>query len=350
MFKKFYTTGMSGDARVIARRFARINSDNGGRIAAAVMSAAMLASMCIITAAAAGVDNATQNERIEVLYNGSEIIMQNTPFVDNQEVYVPLRETLNICGINDISYDNGTVGICFASQTGIPINAEIHVGERDIYFDTDADSMWYNRTPYTASRTTTHPVILKDGVTYVPTGMLIRIRYYDLPNPEDNHAKIYAHLIDGLEIRQYTGGKYNAVLSAPIDVNGEDKYNPKSYYNSDENVIIGTAEEFDSDEFNYTEVNGYYYPENAVKRILVDDEGRVKLIVTADNQKHERLNPAMGGYYSWNIRGVTDGHEETIFRAIETETGSRCIDRFYVADELWVQKPKAYDIGGAYAI
>ena len=79
-------------------------------------------------------------------------------------------------------------------------------------------------------------------------------------------------------------------MSRPIDVDGENKLDPKSYYEEGERVIIGTvAEQNASLDLSETKVNDRYFPSDPIKRIVLDDDGNVTYIVLVENQKFEQL-------------------------------------------------------------
>ena len=248
--------------------------------------------------------NAQNAGSITVLWDGA----QKEPFISNSEVYSPLRETLNICGVNDqdITYDNGKITVTFYPEKlgGNPIRAYITAGQSNISFDLDSKYIIMGITgERTAAqpecvRTTTHPALVLNNATYIPLGMALRLKnYYYAKNFDD---RIYLDLLGSLEIREYDeNGKYNAVLCAPIDMNKADKYNPSSYCEKDEKAVIGTAVDFESENFGHTEVNNYYYPVDAKKHILVDDAGKVIAVMPYENFKHESVNPTGGRTSMW---------------------------------------------------
>ena len=310
MFENFYTTKMSMGKKCIKERFEKMRRKTGRKeriISFASAFVLLFAAVCA-TAFAADASSGKNADTVSVLYNGENKSLKNKPFISEKELYLPLREILNICGVenSEISYENQEVCINFHSKNSKYPNVRAYIkqNENGIYFDLDSDRriMGINDSaenrPENLKRTTTHPAIILEGTTYVPLGMLIRIKNYYTAEAYDD--RIYLDLLKGLEIRLYNSeGKYDAVISAPMDVNGANKFSPENYYTADERVFIGTAEDFQNLSFEHTEVNGYYWYENAQKRILVDENRRVLVVCPYENFRHESVNPTGGGTSSW---------------------------------------------------
>ena len=64
-----------------------------------------------------------QNSEIKYeIYNGDKLIsLINTPIIYDDNYYLPLRETLNAFGINDIQWDNGKIKISMPHSQKNPI-------------------------------------------------------------------------------------------------------------------------------------------------------------------------------------------------------------------------------------
>ena len=136
---------------------------------------------------------------------------------------------------------------------------------------------------------------------YIPIGMLIRIKNYYVSQNWDR--RVYLNPLGNLEVRQYaSNGKYDAVLSTPIiDVSGEKRYSPKKYINDGEDFFIGSVYGFDNRDFTHTEINGYYFPTDAHKCILVDGDNKVIAVMPYENFRHERVDPTPHGVSSWEL-------------------------------------------------
>ena len=243
-------------------------------------------------------DNA--DDMVKVFYDGAEHTLLKEPFISARELYLPLRELMNICGVSndDISYDNGKISVLFKANPDIWVTAEMNVGQNGVAFDKDLE---YDIMGIENIRSTTHPVILANDTAYIPIGMLIRIKNYYVSQHWDR--RVYLNLLRNLEVRQYTpGGKYDAVLSTPIiDVSGEKRYSPQKYINDGEDFFIGSVYGFDNRDFTHTEINGYYFPTDAHKCILVDGDNKVIAVMPYENFRHERIDPTPHGVSSWEL-------------------------------------------------
>lgn len=300
---------MSGEGKILEKRFKNIvkirKASRLRSAAAAIIMAATAFTTLFASASLADTVDSHGAGDIAVLVNGSEINLTNKPFVDNYEVYVPLRETLNACGVADgnITYLNGQINMTLHSDvTGSNYIAHINIGAQDIAFDGDmaGDYQLVN-----GKRTTTHPALLKDGVTYVPIGMMSRIKQYDIElGDEAQHVKDFRYnralpvkLLKGLTVRKYDESGFDVVLA---DWTTAESYNPEDYYESGEKVIIGNWQKQEEQGYHqYVWTNWYRYPTDAVKRIVTDDEGKVIGVVMVENQKHEALNGSGLSSQSW---------------------------------------------------
>ena len=258
-------------------------------------------SIMVFSAFGAGVmaeDNT--DDMAKVFYGGAEHTLQNKPFISDSELYLPLRELMNICGVSndDISYDNGKISVLFKANPDIWVTAEMNVGQNGVAFDKDLE---YDILGIENIRSTTHPVILANDTAYIPIGMLIRIKNYYVSQNWDR--RVYLNPLGNLEVRQYaSNGKYDAVLSTPIiDVSGEKRYSPKKYINDGEDFFIGSVYGFDNRDFTHTEINGYYFPTDAHKCILVDGDNKVIAVMPYENFRHERIDPTPHGVSSWEL-------------------------------------------------
>lgn len=240
------------------------------------------------------------DDMAKVFYGGAEHTLQNKPFISKRELYLPLRELMNICGVSndDISYDNGKISVLFKTNPDIWVTAEMNVGQNGVAFDKDLE---YDILGIENIRSTTHPVILINDTSYIPVGMLIRIKNYYVSQHWDR--RVYLNLLRNLEVRQYApNGKYDAVLSTPIiDVSGEKRYSLQKYINDGEDFFIGSVYGFDNRDFTHTEINGYYFPTDAHKCILVDGDNKVIAVMPYENFRHERVDPTPHGVSNWEL-------------------------------------------------
>ena len=289
MFENFYTTSMSEGKKQLKTRFDKMRREvsAAARLMSLIAAVVVLCTTVMAMAGAAAADKKTADS-IAVLYNGEEKVMTNRPFISNSEVYVPLREVLNCCGVanGDIAYDNGAVTVMFHTQLpeAETVRASLEINRNGVAFDKDSEYRIMGISDESPDadlrRSTTHPAMLVDGTTYIPVGMVLRLKNYYIARKYDD--RVYLDLLKGLEIRLYgADGKYDALVSAPIDVNGANKYAPESYFAENERVVIGKAADFQDEKFGYTQINGYYFPTNTVKRIVTGDGGKVKAVIAS---------------------------------------------------------------------
>ena len=166
MLENLYTTKMSANKKTLQNRFTKIRRKSGriSKIMAAVMSCAvavtMLGATIVMAAVTATYEN--QNEQIKYeIYNGSNMIsLTNTPIIYGDSYYLPLRETLNAFGINDIQWDGGkiTISMPHSQKEGFYADkCEIAIG---------SDYITYSDGP-ASNRTMSAVPILQDAITYV---------------------------------------------------------------------------------------------------------------------------------------------------------------------------------------
>ena len=319
MFENFYTTSMSDGKKQLKIRFDKMRREVSAvaRLMSLIAAAAVLCTTVMAMAGAAAANKKTADS-IVIMYNGKEKGMINRPFISNGEVYVPLREALNCCGVEngDIAYDDGTVTVTFYTQLpeAKTVRASLEINRNGVTFDKDSEYRIMGISDESPDadmrRSTTHPAMLVDGATYIPVGMVLRLKNYYIARKYDD--RVYLDLLNGLEIRLYgADGKYDALVSAPIDVNGANKYAPESYFAENERVVVGKAADFQDEKFEYTQINGYYFPTNTVKRIVTGDGGKVKAVIPCESFRHESVNPTGGGTSLWE--SVIRDREDSMF-------------------------------------
>lgn len=173
------TTGMTGNMKILKRRFTMIkNRKEPGRLMRIISAlSAVLIIFSALFASGVSADEIFSNTyNINVLTDGQKIELKNKPFVTNNTVYLPLREMLNLENIDNdnITYDNGYVQFLISSDDN---------GNRD------GSELWINRvrvgSPYTYIRgqsygstenaeLLTAPVI-KNGTVYAPYDLFYKL-------------------------------------------------------------------------------------------------------------------------------------------------------------------------------
>ena len=119
------TTQMASGKKFLKRRFVMIKNKKTTSRFMSVISAVIAAIMLSTTVFASGVlsDLTTDDYTIEITNNGEKIELTNKPFIENGEVYVPLREVIDKSfskddGITDIKWNDGTIDVTIAYYQG----------------------------------------------------------------------------------------------------------------------------------------------------------------------------------------------------------------------------------------
>ena len=246
MLENLYTTKMSANKKTLQNRFTKIRRKSGriSKIMAAVMSCAiavtMLGATIVMAAVTATYEN--QNEQIKYeIYNGSNMIsLTNTPIIYGDSYYLPLRETLNAFGINDIQWDGGkiTISMPHSQKEGFYADkCEIAIG---------SDYITYSDGP-ASNRTMSAVPILQDGITYVS-----EFFFEDL-----------------MRVGQIPNFRFNVIRDLA----------PEAYYKPGEEVFIGTLAQQE-----------LFFPDTPVKRIITDENGSTVAVITVENQQPQKLN------------------------------------------------------------
>ena len=115
------TTQMASSKKFLKRRFIMIKNKKTTSRFMSVLSAVIAVIMLSTTVFASGVlsDLTTDDYTIEITNNGEKIELKNKPFIENGEVYVPLRELFEKVGVmnhpdSKIEWDNGKIDLDIA--------------------------------------------------------------------------------------------------------------------------------------------------------------------------------------------------------------------------------------------
>lgn len=231
-----------------------------------IMIMCLIISLFAFSTAALAADKIQNSEIKYEIYNGDKLIsLINTPIIYDDNYYLPLRETLNAFGINDIQWDNGKIKISMPhSQKKIPYadKCEIEIG---------SDCILYEDSSYLKSTMSAVP-ILKNDITYVS-----EFFFEDL-----------------IRVGQIPNYRFAVIRSL----------SPEAYYEPGEEVFIGTLDEQDN-----------YSSDTPVKRIITDKNGNTMAIVTVENQNPEKLDSLKMDGDKLNIdnySGLLDAHSISI--------------------------------------
>ncbi len=168
------TTQMASSKKILKRRFIMIKNKKTTSRFMSVISAVIAVVMLSTTVLASGVlsDLTTDDYTIEILNNGEKIELTNKPFIENGEVYVPLRELFEKMGImsnpeNYINWDNGKITVSI-NEPSRSVNGyseytyQIEIGQ-------EIRKILSNPEPINFDVLIVPPV-LKDSITYVQLG------------------------------------------------------------------------------------------------------------------------------------------------------------------------------------
>lgn len=168
------TTQMASSKKILKRRFIMIKNKKTTSRFMSVISAVIAVVMLSTTVFAGGVlsDLTTDDYTIEILNNGEKIELTNKPFIENGEVYVPLRELFEKSGIMNnpqsyINWDNGKITISI-NEPSKSVNGysefayQIEIGQK-------IRKVLSNPEPVNFDVLNVPPV-LKDSNTYVQLG------------------------------------------------------------------------------------------------------------------------------------------------------------------------------------
>ena len=168
------TTQMASSKKFLKRRFIMIKNKKTTSRFMSVLSAVIAVVMLSTTVFASGVLSVlmTDDYTIEILNNGEKIELTNKPFIENGEVYVPLRELFEKMGImsnpeNYINWDNGKITVSI-NEPSRSVNGyseytyQIEIGQ-------EIRKILSNPEPINFDVLIVPPV-LKDSITYVQLG------------------------------------------------------------------------------------------------------------------------------------------------------------------------------------
>lgn len=197
------TTQMASSKKFLKRRFVMIKNKKTTSRFMSVLSAVIAVVMLSTTVFASGLlsDLTTDNYTIEILNNGEKIEFKNKPFIENGEVYVPLRETLEKLGFDknnsNIVWKDGKVGLSLVQTNGNAGAYCIKIGyngvwcsqESTVLDDTALDYIIDNSRGYIDGPNSV-PHILKNSFTYISIEYFDYIVYRFL-NVRDENNELY---------------------------------------------------------------------------------------------------------------------------------------------------------------
>lgn len=170
------TTGMAGSKKIIKRRLEMMKNKKRTSKIMSVLSAVIAVFMLSATVFASGVlsDFAADDYTVVILNNGEKLELENPPFIENGEVYVPLRETFEKVGLNGtngrITWNDGKIRIAIVQDNGIAGLYGMEIGKTAVDLrhiqPEEFDTATFDNELY-LSIDAYAPPVLKGSVTYV---------------------------------------------------------------------------------------------------------------------------------------------------------------------------------------
>lgn len=174
------TTQMASSKKFLKRRFVMIKNKKTTSRFMSVLSAVIAVVMLSTTVFASGLlsDLTTDDYTIEILNNGEKIELTNKPFIENGEVYVPLREVIDKSfskddGVTDIKWNDGTIDVTIAYYQGesgmyrLKIGSNL-LGLKHISFDEHDKNFDEIENNVGISQGLKQTPVLKKSTTYIP--------------------------------------------------------------------------------------------------------------------------------------------------------------------------------------
>ena len=167
------TAQMASSKEILKRRFIMIRSKKATSKLISVLSTVLAIAMLSTTAFASGVLSgfAENGYMVEITNNGERIELDHEPFLENGEVYVPLRETLEKVGAmehegSSITWNDGKIFVVLTPGAGneemVSYGFDLQINERSFAYGIYAgEILGSHASAY-------NPPILKDSVTYIP--------------------------------------------------------------------------------------------------------------------------------------------------------------------------------------
>lgn len=259
------TTQMASNKKTLKRRFEMIRNMKKTSKFMSALSAVLALVMLGTTVFASGVlsDLAADDYTVEITNNGEKIELANKPFIENGEVYLPLREIFEKVGImnrpeSEIMWNNGEISIIRMPEEEERLNGKIGleyqfaIGKKEvtqhIIHDVYNDMNGYSSSMWKAP-------LLKKSVTYIPFeysefmlmghGDNINIDYSVLDN---NGAEKTVEVIKGMS-RKLTRNEAMKIVADP-SVGEQACYDSLSRFGTElENGRIEAMKQYCTDNF-----------------------------------------------------------------------------------------------------
>lgn len=173
MYKNFYTTAMCPQKKMLEKRFSSIRSIRKPKKALTFIGFFTALVLLTTSVFASGMlqDTLYTPYTITVTNNGETLALSHTPFVENNAVYLPLREVLASENITDITYRDGVIQILVYAETPGSILYQGQVYDawfNEITIGDTAVALAGYSSETAANDTLQNPPLLVEDTTYVP--------------------------------------------------------------------------------------------------------------------------------------------------------------------------------------
>lgn len=235
------TTQMASDRKTLKRRFTMIGSKKktNGFVSTVSLFAALAVLSTAVFASGLLKDLTSDDLKIEV-YNGeNKLTLKNDPFIYDGEYYLPLREVLSGFDIGDIEYENGEITVTIPKEKA---KHETNVITMEI-----GSSLIHYGNPFPDG----YGVVMRCAPILRGDTTFVTMDYFE----------------DLMKSADISGFRLNVIR--PTE--------PEGYRENGEKVFIGTAEEQDN------------YSGEAVKRIIIDENGEVIAVIPIEQQLRENI-------------------------------------------------------------
>ncbi len=187
---RLLTTQMASNKQILKRRFTMLKTKKATGKFMSALSAAVAIILFSTTVFASGIlSGLTEDEySIEMIANdGAVLTLTNKPFLEDGEIYLPLRETFEQLGYNEtnsyIRWDNGTIDIAILNYPGENGLYRLKIGEPAVqlrHFQGEGldGANWYDETTLAMRLSNDgHAPVLRGSTTYVPLETMNYILY-----------------------------------------------------------------------------------------------------------------------------------------------------------------------------
>ncbi len=197
------TTQMASNKKILKRRFMMMKNKKTTSRCMSLISVVIAVIMLSGTVFASGVlsDLTTDDYTIEITNNGEKIELANKPFIENGEVYVPLREMLGKLGFDknnsNIVWNDGKVGLSLVQANGHAGAYCIKIGYKGVWCSQESTVLDDTALNYIIDNSRGYidfansvPPVLKNSLTYISIQDFDYIVYGFL-NVRDENNELY---------------------------------------------------------------------------------------------------------------------------------------------------------------